>query len=543
MTNPTTGRQSKQSAAGLGKEGRLTSGPLLDWFYVHAGYVNNQLQWDVPQGIEVEVQPCEKSEPLIEPDRPWEKEGLSHLGRLYFKDGKYRLYYTASRSHFCVAESEDGFNWTKPELGLVEFEGSSKNNMIPGVSGYVFEDPSAPPEERFKSIGSIGGMFEPDLDSEGRPVSFKPSTTAMDMMGKPGEASSTDILQLQESQRETYKGKWSQLKKFLTPVVSPDGLRWTELKDHLMLGEWVDGDKVAYHDEELGKYIAYLRFHMAGRRCVGRSESVDFRKFTPEEVMLQPDSMDPPDTSFYHHSYTRYPGRDDLHLMFVTIYHQGTGHLDVQLAVSHDSLHWDRPDRRTPIIPNGPEGSGDSGMIFACPELQLLPDGRYAIAYSGTARLHNQGDPPHPGRQGIIRYGMWQKDRLVGIRARGHGRLTLRQDLYRASENCPDSTEAPPNDRFPPLRDPNEPPRQLRLNYRTESGGWVRVELIPLIGPMPHPQIPAMEGYGFEDCDTLAGDGIDKVVTWKGKDNIARLSDTLAVRIEMYKATLFSFSL
>ena len=50
-------------------------------------------------------------------------------------------------------------------------------------------------------------------------------------------------------------------------------------------------------------------------------------------------------------------------------------------------------------------------------------------------------------------------------------------------------------------------------------------------------------GYGFADCDTMDGDEIDQVVTWKGKDNIACLSDTMAVRIEMYRTTLFSFSL
>ena len=82
----------------------------------------------------------------------------------------------------------------------------------------------------------------------------------------------------------------------------------------------------------------------------------------------------------------------------------------------------------------------------------------------------------------------------------------------------------------------------MKLNYRCEPGGWIKAELIPLIGPMPHPDIGPIEKYSFEDCDTLSGDSIDQVVTWKGNDNIARLSDSMAVRIEMYKTTLFSFS-
>ena len=541
---------------------QITSGPLLDWFYVHAGYVNvdNKVHelWDVPQGIELVVQEAEKSNALIVPDKPWEKDGINSLGSIEVKNGKYVMNYTASPGGMCRAESEDGFNWTKPELGVSDFQGSKKNNIMHGAPSHMFEDPSAVPEERFKGIGSIGGMFEPDLDGEGRPVSFKPSKTAMGLMGSTiDEPSTLDVLEMQESLKEEYKDTWAQLKMFLTPLVSSDGLRWNELKDCLMLGEWVDGDKIAHYDEELKKYVAYLRFHMAGRRCVGRSESDDFRKLTPEEAVLYIDSQDPPDTSIYHHSYTLYPGRDDLHLMFPSMYHQGTGHVDVQLAVSHDGLRWDRPDRKHPIIPNGSVGSADGGMIYCAPQLLCLPDGRMALGYSGHSGLHTEpkasipknsnpvrfDDELSPSDRGIVRYAIWRKDRLAGIHSRDYGRLTLRQELYRASENCPDSIEAPPYNRFPPVSDPNESPSQLKLNYRTEIGGWVRVELIPLVGPMPHPQFSAINGYSFDDCDTLMGDEIDKVVTWNGKNDISRLSDTIAIRIEMHRATLFSWTL
>ncbi len=36
---------------------------------------------------------------------------------------------------------------------------------------------------------------------------------------------------------------------------------------------------------------------------------------------------------------------------------------------------------------------------------------------------------------------------------------------------------------------------------------------------------------------------MNRVVTWNGNDSVAGLSDSLAIRIEMYKATLFAFSL
>ena len=134
---------------------------------------------------------------------------------------------------------------------------------------------------------------------------------------------------------------------------------------------------------------------------------------------------------------------------------------------------------------------------------------------------------------------------LAGIRAKGEGRMTLRQDHYREPEDCPDCIAAPIHDRFPPVADPNEPPRQLKLNYRTETGGWIRAELITHIGPKPHNSgsMAAIKGYSFDDCDPLQGNELERVVPWKGNDNVARLSDTLAIRIEMSRATLFSFTL
>lgn len=535
-------------ASQAGQQSRRTSGPLLDWFYVHGGYMHEEdgalVQWDVPQGIELEVQPATKSEALIEADRPWEGSNALHLCQILPADGMYRMYYRGG-GFFMLAESKDGLEWTKPELGLVDFQGSTRNNIIDAKLEYIFEDPSAPSEERWKGLGMSGGFYEPERDAEGNWVpAGSGSRKAAELMGDTTAVSSEDILELQESPdvRETYRGDWAQLKGFLRGSVSPDGLHWTMLEDPL-LAEWVDGDNLARYDEQRGKYVGHFRFHVAGRRCAGRSVSDDFRTFSPETVALRADAMDAPDVSLYNYCWTRYPGRDDLDLMFVSIFHQGTGLIDVQLALSHDGLYWDRLDRKTTIIPCGPEGSLDGGSIYAVPDLLALPDGRWALAYSGKTRAHIGGYDTSAPFTGILRYAMWERDRLAGIRAREHGSFTLRQDLDRAPENCPDAIASPPHNRFPPVADPNEAPRQLKLNYRTEPGGWIRTELIPVIGPMTYPQIQPIEGYSFDDCELLEGDEFDKVVTWRGQANIAGLSDTLAVRIRMFRATLFAFDL
>jgi len=521
-------------------DGRPTTGPLLDWFYVSPGYVTFRSgmaeQWDSPQGIEIDVQQAEKSEPILVPDRPWEGGGVASVNGIFQRNDRYEMYYSTDGSCHCLAVSDDGETWTKPDLGVVEFDGSRRNNIVargPGLTGYVFEDPSAPPEERFKLTTMRGGVYEPELDADGSPIALGP-TAFRDF-------------ELREELREDHTGKWGQMKGFLAGAVSPDGLRWTAIEKPL-LAEFVDGDNITHYDGKTGKYVAYLRFHTGGRRTVGRSETADFRRFNPEKVVLQPDPQDPPDTSFYGHAYTPYPGRDDLHLMFVSVYHHNADNIDLQMAVSHDGDYWFRPDRHRPIVPNGPAGTDDSGQIHAGPGFGLLPDGRWGLAYAGRGRLHNNDTdwyPPGPGERAsrTVRYAVWQRDRLAGIRARDQGRFTLRQERERPPENCPDAIEAPPRDTFPPLSNPNETPRQLKLNYRTEIGGWIKVELIPVVGTMTYPQVPAIDGYSFDDCDTLTGDHLDRVVTWGERSNVAGLSDTLAVRVKMYRTTLFSWSL
>ena len=124
----------RDDAADSSGTSRLTSGPLLDWFYIHAGYTSYRTGstelWDVPQGIEIVAQPAEKSQPLIVPDRPWEQKGIGYTSGTYYKDGKYIMHYFSYNGYHCIAESENGFKWTKPELGLIEFEGSNKNNIV-----------------------------------------------------------------------------------------------------------------------------------------------------------------------------------------------------------------------------------------------------------------------------------------------------------------------------------------------------------------------------------------------------------------------------
>ena len=130
--------------------------------------------YDGVLGVKIRVEQAQRSEPLLESVAAWEM-GKS-IGPLFIwrTDGLYHVIYECSGvNQTCYATSVSGLDWERPELGEVEFEGSSKNNIvrngIRGATG-VFYDPHADPQERFKAMGGDMAWYDPEtlqpLDGE-----------------------------------------------------------------------------------------------------------------------------------------------------------------------------------------------------------------------------------------------------------------------------------------------------------------------------------------------------------------------------------------
>lgn len=100
-------------------------------------------------------------------DASWEGSG-SGYHTVFQDDDLYRMYYKAwqhvagdLKPHGIFggyAESQDGIHWVKPELGIFEFNGSKKNNIVwsgPGSHDFtVFKDanPKCKAEARYKAV-------------------------------------------------------------------------------------------------------------------------------------------------------------------------------------------------------------------------------------------------------------------------------------------------------------------------------------------------------------------------------------------------------
>ncbi|PWJ58152.1 hypothetical protein CLV98_1049 [Dyadobacter jejuensis] len=184
-------------------------------------------------------------------DNPWEGN-FSAYCTIIKDQGLYRAYYRGVRNAgedgsaeevTCYAESVDGVNWTKPDLGLKEIDGSKHNNailaheapMTHNFSPFVDANPNANPEERYKAIGGIK-------------------------------------------------------KSGLMAYVSADGIHWKKKQQESVFTKGLfDSQNVAFWSESERQYVCYFRtwsgegYH--GFRSVSRTTSTDFIHWTEPEAM------------------------------------------------------------------------------------------------------------------------------------------------------------------------------------------------------------------------------------------------------------------
>jgi hypothetical protein len=114
----------------------------------------------------LQLQQPERREVAFEMDAPWE-DSVAFPNRVLPWNGGWRLYYRAGILDWnreedtnvqALAESRDGLAFTRPELGVREFRGSTRNNILqiggfPNVPPpFCDANPACRPEQRFKGL-------------------------------------------------------------------------------------------------------------------------------------------------------------------------------------------------------------------------------------------------------------------------------------------------------------------------------------------------------------------------------------------------------
>jgi hypothetical protein len=290
--------------------------------------------------------------PLLQADKPWEANGIS--GCTVLRDGtRWRMWYCAWRpdvkrdndSFFCYAESADGLHWTKPDLGLTEYAGSTNNNIIfscsqiNGLPNYIFIDTHSGPSRQYKMI----------------------------------------VTRFNEQ-----KQAW-----WIYGGTSADGIHWAILPEPLCPQ---NSDTQTACIPEANKYRLYTRmwtgilWSAPGKRLVGYTQSDHFGDFPNPRAILSPDDQYPQDMDFYSNAAAKLS--DNLYVMFPGGFYRTDQTIHAYLAWSCDGAHFTRYGR-TPVIDLGRDF--DSGMLLVSPcAIPADKPNTWWIYYYGTARRHNQ---------------------------------------------------------------------------------------------------------------------------------------------------------
>jgi len=291
----------------------------------------------------------DRNNPLFKEDKPWEPRfDNPYVSVIYDQEDKiYKCWYSVfiqasqeswikvprdkrawvdwtesrdRRSGVCYATSKDGIHWEKPTLGIIEFQGSRKNNMVLRAAhgvGVIKDLHETDPRKRYKAIHPHRGH--------------------------------TDV--------------W----------FSSDGLNWAQKRrpglDH------GDTYNCVFWDPALKKYLLFTR-NWGGRGAKGkrygggkyrresRSVSPDFLNWSKAKVVIE--GLDT-DMQIHDMPVFRHAG---VYIGLVGLFDTIASRQHVELAWSPDSVRWHRICPGTPLIANSRHvGECDWGCIFASPPI------------------------------------------------------------------------------------------------------------------------------------------------------------------------------
>jgi len=194
--------------------------------------------------VELRLHSPVAQEIVLTHDTPW--EGNTSGYTTIFQDGaRYRMYYRGwgqntnqKQIHpavVCYAESQDGIRWIRPDLGLIEYRGSKRNNIIIeefGTHNFTpFKDsnPRCPREKLYKAVARGEG----------------------------------------EDNRKLFA------------FVSADGIHWKVMQKEPIITEGAfDSQNLAFWDTLRREYRCYFRDFRQGYRAIKVSTSHDFIQWT-----------------------------------------------------------------------------------------------------------------------------------------------------------------------------------------------------------------------------------------------------------------------
>ncbi|GAB3698928.1 hypothetical protein [Mariniluteicoccus flavus] len=265
------------------------------------------------------------------------------------------------RAALAYAESTDGIVWTKPELGLVDFEGSTANNLVMPIShggGVTLDVDDPDPNRRYKLL------------------------TRLD---------------------------WGPDNHILAVAFSHDGIHWTEPRRLAGFNPDADTHNFVFRDPLTRRYVLVTRVWRDGVRVSAVSFSDDFTSWTDPVEMMRGGG---PANQIYSMPVFRY---HQHYVGLASMIHEGDRDaddhdlVDAVLTIAWDLDSWEFVQGFTPVIERGtgsyPDGEWDCGCVYAsAPPIER--DGKLWFYWMG-------GNGPHGAfRETSLGRGWLEVDKL-----------------------------------------------------------------------------------------------------------------------------------
>lgn len=456
------------------------------------------------KGIQLHVEEAVKhpENPLMEhgPEGAFDQDRVFNHGRVMFDEGRYRMWYGGLREprpgeprspwwdwiHCGYAESDDGIQWRRVNVGLVEWNGSKDNNMVPylGHAPVVIKDESDPdPNRRYKAF------YVPTAGQH-----------------------------LEMSRSDKYGRRYDPLEEmyFLDLMVSPDGLHVERIEGEIRFAcpqakptssipQCVFRDDDEPDPQKRYKAYGYMALNLR-RRGTCYLTSPDCAHWTayPEIPVIDPAVRGMPPvvggpTGQVHDTVVMpYEG------YYVALYQDqhDPENMPVELAVSRDSETFRHVRVGTKVIPLGQPDQWDALTIL--PSIPVVLDEQIRLYYGG-------------GREVVGDDGRRRWDTRPGL-------ATLRRDGFTALRLAA-GTKAGWLETIP-----FSVPRgahQLRINANCPAGTEIRVAVIDEESGNP------IEGYAGDAAVPLADDSLDTVVRWKRAESLPGTRRPVRLRFEL----------
>jgi len=422
-------------------------------------------------------------EPALVTDRPWEGNQCGFIS-VFRDDEGYRMYYKAQKVMFrngrrehplpiftCCALSDDGIAWRRPELGVVEFNGSKRNNIV------------------WQS------------DAEGTVIPFK----------DPNPAAASD------ARYKAFLKANLPDRRHLHILKSADGLRWEYVREAPVITRGTstrafDSPNLAFWDPTHGEYRAYFREWSNNLRGIMTATSPDFVHWSDPVWVRYPGSL--PRQQLYTSQVMPYPRASHILVGFPTRYveRRWSPAIAALPEPEHRRIRSGALERLGSALTDGLFMSSRDGVTFKRwdeafirPGPQLEGNWAYGDNYQCRGLIETpsdlEGAPPE--LTCFATEGYWRGDSVT------FRRYTLRMDGF-VSVNAPLSGGEIVTK---PLRFKGD---TLRVNSATSAAGQIQVEL-------REPDGAAIPGYAFEDSVETIGDELDRAVAWRHGTDVGTL--------------------